>query len=58
MRTAAMGMAVFMKTAEEAQGEFSGRKETAGNEAAQVGLKAGQPLGSFPQPAGWSWAEL
>lgn len=51
MRTAAMGMAVFMKTVEEAQGKFSGRDEAAKN-SDQVAV---QPLGSSPQPAGWSW---
>lgn len=50
-----MGMAVFMKTVEEAQREFSRMKKTAGAEASQVGLEAGQPLGVLTQPAGWSW---
>ena len=57
MRTAAMGMAVFMKTVEEAQGKFSGRDERAKNEAAQDGPEAVQPMGSLLQPPGWSWAE-
>lgn len=52
MRTAAMGMAVFMKTVEEAQREFSRMKKTAGGEASQVGLEAGQPLGSLPSLQG------
>lgn len=49
MRTAAMGMAVFMKTAEEAQREFSRMKKAAGGEAAQVGLEV------LTQSVGWSW---
>lgn len=52
-----MGMAVFMKTVEEAQGKFSGRDERAKNEAAQDGPEAVQPMGSLLQPPGWSWAE-
>lgn len=45
MRTAAMGMAVFMKTVEEAQ--VSGRDETANNEAPQGG-EGNAAGGSFP----------
>lgn len=58
MRTAAMGMAVFMKTAEEAQREFSRMKKTAGGEAAQAGLEAGQPLGSLPSLQGRAGTEI
>lgn len=36
-----MGMAVFMKTVEEAQGKISGRDEITTNEAAQGGLEGG-----------------
>lgn len=42
-----MGMAVFMKTAKEAQ-EFSRMKKAAGGEAAQVGRG-----GPYPVRAGW-----
>lgn len=50
-----MGMAVFMKTVEEAQ-EISGREEIAKNEAAQGDPGVVWPRGSFLQPAGQSWA--
>lgn len=50
--TAAMGMAVFMKTVEEAQGEFSGRHEMAKGEAAQAGPEAVRPRWSFLQLCG------
>lgn len=36
-----MGMAVFMKTVEEAQGKISGRDEITTDEAAQGGLEGG-----------------
>lgn len=53
MRTAAMGMAVFMKTVEEAQ--VSGRDETAKNEAPQGG-EGSAACGSFPSQWGGAGA--